>query len=81
MANDQNLRPCEYHLTAEDGRRGGIASGEASLSEVPDMDLQVFLPDDGPRRGGNTFGNEDGLIQKVLQHRNLLRPYVTNDSH
>lgn len=29
MANEQNLRPCEYHLTQEEAKKGGIASGEA----------------------------------------------------
>lgn len=29
MANEQNLRPCEYKLSQEEQKRGGIASGEA----------------------------------------------------
>lgn len=29
MANEQNLRPCEYKLSREEAKRGGIASGEA----------------------------------------------------
>lgn len=29
MANEQNLRPCEYQLSREEAKRGGIASGKA----------------------------------------------------
>lgn len=29
MANEQNLRPSEYHLTQEEAKKGGIASGIA----------------------------------------------------
>lgn len=29
MANIENLRPCEYKLSREEAKRGGIASGEA----------------------------------------------------
>ena len=29
MANEQNLRPCEYKLSQEEQKKGGIASGKA----------------------------------------------------
>lgn len=29
MANEQNLRPCEYQFTQEEAKRGGVASGVA----------------------------------------------------
>ena len=28
MANEQNLKPCEYKFTQEEAKKGGIASGE-----------------------------------------------------
>lgn len=28
MANEQNLRPCEYKLSQEEAKKGGIKSGE-----------------------------------------------------
>lgn len=42
MANEQNLRPCEYKLTLEEQKKGGIASGKArrarkTLREIGDM--------------------------------------------
>ena len=37
--------------------RALLASGRASLEEVPDVDLAVFVvPEDGPRSGGHRFG-------------------------
>ena len=29
MANEQNLRPCEYQLSQEEAKKGGINSGKA----------------------------------------------------
>lgn len=29
MANEQNLKPCEYKLSREEAKKGGIASGKA----------------------------------------------------
>jgi hypothetical protein len=29
MANEQNLKPCEYQLSQEEAKKGGIASGKA----------------------------------------------------
>ena len=29
MANEQNLRPSEYHLSREEAKKGGIASGKS----------------------------------------------------
>jgi hypothetical protein len=42
MANEQNLRPCEYKLSEEEAKKGGINSGKArrrkkSLKELGDM--------------------------------------------
>ena len=42
MANEQNLRPCEYKLSQEEAKKGGINSGKArrakkTLREIGDM--------------------------------------------
>ena len=42
MANEQNLRPCEYKLSKEEARKGGINSGiskrrKKTLKEIGDM--------------------------------------------
>lgn len=33
MANEQNLHPCEYKLTQEEAKKGGIASGKARAAK------------------------------------------------
>lgn len=40
MANEQNLRPCEYKLSQEEAKKGGIASGEARRKK---RDLRLAL--------------------------------------
>ncbi len=42
MANEQNLRPCEYKLSQEEAKKGGINSGitrrkQRTLKEIGDM--------------------------------------------
>ena len=51
------------------------------LPEVPDINLQVLVFDDGPRRCREALGDEDGFIQEVIQHRDFLRPYFADKGH
>lgn len=50
MANIENLRPCEYKLSREEAKRGGIASGEArrqkrSLREKAKLLMSLSIQD------------------------------------
>lgn len=50
MANIENLRPCEYKLSQEEAKRGGIASGEArrqkkSLREKAKLLMSLSIQD------------------------------------
>lgn len=50
MANIDNLRPCEYKLSREEAKRGGIASGEArrqkkSLREKAKLLMSLSVKD------------------------------------
>lgn len=50
MANIDNLRPCEYKLSQEEAKRGGIASGEArrqkkSLREKAKLLMSLSIQD------------------------------------
>lgn len=50
MANIDNLRPCEYKLSQEEAKRGGIASGEArrqkkSLREKAKLLMSLSVKD------------------------------------
>lgn len=42
MANEQNLRPCEYQLSREEAKKGGINSGKARR-EKADLRRQMQL--------------------------------------
>ena len=39
MANEQNLRPSEYHLSQEEAKRGGIRSGEVRRAKKQRGDI------------------------------------------
>ena len=47
MANEQNLRPCEYKLSREEAKKGGINSGKARR-EKADLrrQMQIWLESD-----------------------------------
>ena len=50
MANIDNLRPCEYKLSQEEAKKGGIASGEArrqkkSLREKAKLLMSLSIQD------------------------------------
>lgn len=47
MANEQNLRPCEYKLSQEEAKRGGIASGEARRAKKHGKELARLILADG----------------------------------
>ena len=47
MANEQNLRPCEYKLSQEEAKRGGIASGKARREKKHGKELARLILADG----------------------------------
>lgn len=63
MANEQNLRPCEYKLSQEEAKKGGMASVKARrrkklMSETAKLYLQQML------ENGKT--RQDALIEKAF---------------
>lgn len=62
MANEQNLRPCEYKLSQEEAKKGGIASGKArrerklmreALTEI--LSREYIEKDTGEKVDGTTL--------------------------
>lgn len=47
MANKQNLRPCEYKLSQEEAKRGGIASGKARREKKHGKELARLILAEG----------------------------------
>lgn len=72
MANEQNLRPGEYHLSKEEAKKGGIASGKAraekrDLRKALEMLLeQTFTDKKGVTRTG-TQAITEKLFSEVMK--------------
>lgn len=72
MANVQNLRPGEYHLSKEEAKKGGIASGKAraekrDLRKALEMLLeQTFTDKKGVTRTGAQVITEK-LFSEVMK--------------
>lgn len=47
MANEQNLRPCEYKLSRDEAKKGGIASGKARREKKHGKELARLILAEG----------------------------------
>ena len=80
MANSDNLRPCEYKLTQEEAKAGGIASGKARrqrklLREAADDVLNEIIKSSK----GDKFGSEALMMaqfRKALQGDTKAAEYI-----
>ena len=45
------------------------------LAEIADIDLQVLIIENTPGRCGNTFGDEDCLIEEISKYWYFFFPY------
>lgn len=78
MANEQNLRPCEYKLTQEEQKRGGIASGKArrekkALKETLELLLQQAVKDGNGKAVKNPITNEPEDYQTRIVTKLVLK--------
>lgn len=78
MANEQNLRPCEYKLTQEEQKRGGIASGKArrekkALKETLELLLQQAVKDSNGKTVKNPITNEPEDYQTRIVTKLVLK--------
>lgn len=72
MANEQNLKPCEYKLSQEEAKRGGIASGEARRKKRDlKLAIQVLLETDIKGKNGEIKSGAEAIaiaqFQKALK--------------
>ena len=70
--NDENLRPCEYKLTQEEQKRGGIKSGEVRrrnrrLKEIAQMIGEALVKDKERKQSVKDFTDieDDELTNDV----------------
>ena len=68
MANEQNLRPCEYKLSQEEAKKGGVASGKARR-EKRDLRrcLEMLLEKDIVTKGGETVSGAEAITAKLFE--------------
>lgn len=82
MANEQNLRPCEYKLSQEEAKKGGIASGKArrqkkAMKDIVELVLQMPLQEGKKTSvesikslasaGGKNISVQEALVLKLTQ--------------
>lgn len=70
MANEQNLRPCEYKFSQEEQKRGGIASGKArrekkTIREITNLILSMGIGN------GEIESADDVMNIAELQGKNI----------
>lgn len=67
MANEQNLHPGEYHLSKEEAKKGGIASGKAR-AEKRDLRkaLELLLEQNFTDRKGVTRTGAQAITEKLF---------------
>lgn len=76
MANEQNLRPCEYKLSQEEAKKGGIASGKARREKADlKRQLQVFLEsDDFLDNHGNKMTGAELMVKVAVKEMSKGNP-------
>lgn len=69
MANEQNLRPCEYKLSQEEAKKGGIRSGEVRREKATMKKALEMLLDEKNKKSGKTYRELAtlGLIQGAIK--------------
>jgi hypothetical protein len=74
MANEQNLRPCEYQLSREEAKRGGINSGIArrnkkTMAQLASLMLNSELDEQSKRKVQKMCGDvmdEDATVASMM---------------
>lgn len=68
MANEQNLRPCEYQLSQEEAKKGGIASGEARRRKRDlRQALELLLEKEYKQRNGEAVTGTEVITAKLFE--------------
>ena len=69
MANrEDNLRPCEYKLSQEEAKKGGIASGEARRRKRDlRLALEMLLEKEYTDKKGNVATGAEAISTKLFE--------------
>lgn len=68
MANEHNLRPCEYKLSQDEAKKGGIASGEARRRKRDlRQALEMLLEREYKDKAGNSISGTEAITAKLFE--------------
>lgn len=68
MANEQNLRPCEYQLSQEEAKKGGIASGEARRKKRDiRLAMEALLEKQYKGKDGKQLSGAEAIALKQME--------------
>lgn len=68
MANEQNLRPCEYKLSQEEAKKGGINSGKARRAKRDlRLALEMLLEKTYQDKNGNEITGTTAVATKLFE--------------
>lgn len=80
MANEQNLKPCEYKLSREEAKKGGIASAESrrkrkAIREQMELLLSLPLKNEKAKKQLSELGIEES--EMTNQMAMIIKMYQT----
>lgn len=68
MANEQNLRPSEYHLSREEAKKGGLASAESRRRKRDlRLALEMLLEKSYTDKKGNSVTGTEAITAKLFE--------------
>lgn len=88
MANEQNLRPCEYKLSREEAKKGGIKSGETrrrkkTMAELAKLMMTSTLSESEQKKINARYSNiigEDATIATAMM-AGQIKSAMDGNSH
>jgi hypothetical protein len=80
MANEQNLKPCEYKLSREEAKKGGLASAESrkkrkAIKEQMELLLSLPLKNEKAKKQLSELGIEES--EMTNQMAMIIKMYQT----
>lgn len=68
MANEGNLKPCEYQLSKEEAKKGGINSGKVRRQKKAFRELfEQMLSEDGGTLNGQQVSRKDMVTARAIK--------------
>ena len=76
MANEQNLRPCEYKLSREEAKKGGKKSAEARRARKTLKETLLMMLEEGDTQNNITLALLDKALKGDTKAYEVIRDTV-----